>query len=92
MANVIMIPTVLRKFTGGKDKVKVNGRTISLALLSLADAYPALKTQIYDDDGKMRNFVNIFLNDEDVRYLDGEDTEIKDSDVISIVPSIAGGL
>jgi len=71
--------------------VDVKGGTVGEALSSLVSQHPELKRHLYTDEGKLRSFVNIYVNDEDVRYMQKEATAIKDSDVISIVPSIAGG-
>ncbi len=87
----ILIPTPLRQFVDKKDTVEVTGSTVGEALNALTAAHPDLKKQIYNDEGKLRSFVNIYLNDEDIRYIKKEATPISDGDTISIVPSIAGG-
>ena len=87
----IHIPTPLRQYAGKQPTVEVNGSTVAEALSGLVSQHPDLKRHLYTDDGKLRSFVNVYLNDEDVRYLQKEATAIKDSDTISIVPSIAGG-
>jgi molybdopterin converting factor small subunit len=87
----IHIPTPLRQYSGKQASVDVNGGTVGEALSSLVSQHPELKRHLYTDDGKLRAFVNIYVNDEDVRYLQKEATAIKESDNISIVPSIAGG-
>jgi adenylyltransferase/sulfurtransferase len=87
----IHIPTPLRQYAGKQPTVEVNGSTVAEALSGLVSQHPDLKRHLYTDDGKLRSFVNVYLNDEDVRYLQKEATVIKDSDTISIVPSIAGG-
>ncbi len=87
----IHIPTPLRLYTGKQAAVDVNGRTVGSALSDLVSQHPELRRHLYTDDGKLRAFVNIYLNDEDVRYLQKDATAVKDSDNISIVPSIAGG-
>jgi molybdopterin synthase sulfur carrier subunit len=87
----IRIPTPLRKLTDGKEEVLASGATIGLLIDALDKAYPGLKARICDDKGEVRKFVNIFANDEDIRYLQNLDTPVKDSDEISIVPAIAGG-
>ena len=86
----IKIPTPLRAYTDGQAEITVSGGTISAALNDLVDQYPDLKPHLFNDD-ELRNFVNIFLGDEDVRFLDGLDTEIEDGDKLRIIPSIAGG-
>jgi len=88
----ILIPTALRNFTGGHDTVDVQSAdAVADAIASLLDQYPALRKHLYSEDGKLRHFVNIYVNDEDIRYLNNEATPLKDRDVLSIVPSIAGG-
>ncbi len=89
----IIIPTPLRKFTGNQSTFKVdNAVTISEAIHSLTDQYADLKKHVIDDQGNIRSFVRLYLGDEDVSALNQKvDTKIKDSDVISIVPAIAGG-
>jgi sulfur-carrier protein adenylyltransferase/sulfurtransferase len=87
----ILIPTALRNFAGGQDAVSVEGNTIDAALNALTEKYAELKKHLYNDKGELRNFVNIYLNDEDVRYLEKGATPVKDGDTLSIVPSIAGG-
>ena len=87
----IHIPTPLRQYSGKQASVDVNGGTVGEALSSLVSQHPELKRHLYTDDGKLRAFVKIYVNDEDVRYLQKEATAIKESDNISIVPSIAGG-
>src|ERR1044072_4098061 len=91
MAVNILIPTALRSFTGGKDTVSVEGSTVGDALASLVEQHPDLKKHLYNEEGKLRHFVNVSLNDEDIRYIEKGATTIEDGDVLSIVPSIAGG-
>src|SRR5216684_873887 len=87
----ILIPTPLRQYTGKQDTVQVKGGTVGEALTALTTQHQDLRRNIYNDEGKLRSFVNVYLNDEDIRYLNKEATPVKDSDTISIVPSIAGG-
>src|SRR5215472_17478986 len=87
----ILIPTALRNFTRGNDAVPVAGTTVRDALASLVEEHPELKKHLYNEQGQLRNFVNIYLNDEDIRYMEKDATRLKDGDVLSIVPSIAGG-
>jgi len=87
----ILIPTPLRQYVDRKDSVEVKGTTVGEALGGLVAAHPELKRQIYSDEGKLRSFVNVYVNDEDIRYLKKDQTPIADGDVVSIVPSIAGG-
>lgn len=87
----IRIPTPLRKLTNDQDVVTAVGGNIREILASLDSSYPGLKDRICDEQGNVRRFVNIFLNDEDIRFLDEAATVVKESDEISIVPAIAGG-
>jgi molybdopterin converting factor small subunit len=87
----IHIPTPLRQYAGKQGTVEVQGGTVGQALTGLVSKHPDLRRHLYTDDGKLRAFVNVYLNDEDIRYLQKEDTAVKESDNISIVPSIAGG-
>src|SRR5499427_1573303 len=91
MSVKILIPTALRSFAGGTDAVPVTGGTVRAAMETLVDKHPALKKHLYSEQGTLRNFVNIYLNEEDIRYLEKENTPLKEGDVLSIVPSIAGG-
>ena len=89
----IHIPTPLRQFVAGEPAVEVSGVTVSEALVNLTEQHPGLRKHLYDDAGKLRAFVNVYVNDEDIRYLDArEHTPVQDGDSISIVPSIAGGV
>jgi len=87
----IQIPTPLRQYSGKQATVEVKAISIAEALSGLVSLHPDLRRHLYTDDGKLRSFVNVYLNDEDVRYLQKEATAVRDSDTISIVPSIAGG-
>lgn len=87
----VRIPTPLRKLTNGQEEVKASGGTISAVIANLEAQYPGLKERICDDQGKIRRFVNIFKNDEDIRFLQSLDTPVADTDELSIVPAIAGG-
>ena len=87
----ILIPTPLRQYADKKDAVEVNAGTVGAALERLTTSHPELRKHLYTDDGRLRAFVNVYLNDEDIRYLNKEQTAVKDSDTLSIVPSIAGG-
>lgn len=88
----IHIPTPLRQYAGKQASVEVSGRTVADALGDLVGKHPELKRHLYTEEGKLRSFVNVYLNDEDVRYLQKEATAVGSGDNISIVPSIAGGL
>ncbi len=91
MPNTIHIPTPLRPFTDKKESVEVSGATVGDLLADLTSRYDGLKKHLYAEDGRLRNFVNVYLNDEDIRYLQREKTPVKPGDSLSIVPSVAGG-
>lgn len=91
MSISIHIPTPLQRFTGEQGEVAVDAANVGEALRDLVRRHAALEQHLYGEDGKLRSFVNLFLNDEDVRYLQQESTPVKDGDVLSIIPSIAGG-
>ena len=89
----ILIPTPLRPFAAGQDAVESDAATIAGALEHLTGAYPDLRKHLFTGDGRLRSFVNLYLNDEDVRYLPAkEGTPVTANDTLSIIPSIAGGL
>jgi MoaD family protein len=87
----IHIPTPLRQYVGKQASVDVQGTTVGEAMNALVAQHPDLKKHLYTEEGKLRAFVNLYVNDEDIRYLQKEATPLKDGDSISIVPSIAGG-
>ena len=87
----ILIPTALRQFTEQKDSVEVTGATVADALNQLTAQYPNIKSNLFNDQGKLRSFVNVYVNDEDIRYMDKDATKLEGDETISIVPSIAGG-
>ena len=89
--NTIHIPTPLRPFTDKREAVEVTGGTVGELLADLTKKYEGLRKHLYTDQGKLRNFVNVYLNDEDIRYLQKEETPVKPGDSLSIVPSVAGG-
>jgi sulfur-carrier protein adenylyltransferase/sulfurtransferase len=91
MPNTIHIPTPLRPFTDKLESVEVTGATVGELLADLTTRYQGLRKHLYADDGRLRNFVNIYLNDEDIRYLQREQTPVREGDTLSIVPSVAGG-
>ena len=91
MSATVQVPTPLRRFTGDAGEVQVQGGTVGEALRQLVEQHPSLERHLYGDDGKLRSFVNVFLNDEDVRYLSQEGTAVNDGDTLAIIPSIAGG-
>lgn len=87
----VSIPTPLRPYAGGQADVEVNGGTVAVALRALTTQYPDLHRHLFSDDGKLRAFVAVYVNDEDIRYLAKENTPLQAGDSISIIPSIAGG-
>jgi len=91
MAHRVLIPTPLRPYTGQQDAVELEGGTVGEILSALTTRYADLRRHLYADDGKLRHFVNVYVNDDDIRYLEREATALKSGDVVSIVPSVAGG-
>ena len=91
MATTVRIPTPLRRVTDGQDKVDAEGATLREVIESIDSQFPGINARICDDDGNLRNFVNVFVNGEDVRFMDGVDSATSDGDEISIVPAVAGG-
>lgn len=87
----ILIPTPLRQFADKQDSVEISGSSVRDVLGALIAQYPDLKKNLYTDEGKLRSFVNVYLNDEDIRYLNKDATQVSEGDTLSIVPSIAGG-
>lgn len=91
MAVDIKLPTVLRTHADGQASIAVEGATIGDVFADLVDRYPGLKANLIGDDGGLHKFVNVYVNDDDIRYLDQLDTKLADGDVISILPAVAGG-
>jgi molybdopterin converting factor small subunit len=91
MSVKVIIPTPLRAYAGKQDSVELRAATVAEALNGLTLLFGDLKKHLYSDDGKLRSFVNVYVNDEDIRYLQKDQTPLRDGDVVSIVPSIAGG-
>ena len=87
----ILIPTPLRQFADKRDSVELSGSTVGEVLAALTARFPDLRKQLFNDEGKLRSFVNVYLNDEDIRYLKKDATAVAPGDTLSIVPSIAGG-
>ena len=92
MAVSVLIPTPSRKFTAGEDTVSVQAATVGEMVDALDQTYPGLGKSLRKADGSLNLFINIYVNDEDIRFLKGADTPLKDGDQVSIVPAIAGGL
>lgn len=91
MAVTIRIPTTLRPLSGGNSTVEVQGATLGEVLANLETAHPGFKDRLFDDQGGLRRFVNLFVADDDVRYLQGLDTPVPDGETVSIIPAVAGG-
>lgn len=91
MAIVVRIPTPLRNLTGGQEEVSIEGASVAELLANLEQAHPGFQERILDGEGKVRRFVNLYLNDEDIRFLENLDTKLQDGDRVTIVPAIAGG-
>ena len=91
MPKKVRIPTPLRKLTNNEELVEINAATIGEALVELQTRFPGIQERLVDDQGEVRRFVNVYLNEEDIRFLQGRATALKDGDEISIIPAIAGG-
>jgi molybdopterin synthase sulfur carrier subunit len=91
MAKKVRIPTPLRKLTNNEEVVEVNSATIGEAITELQSRYPGIKERLVDDNGEVRRFVNVYVNEEDIRFLQNQNTPLKEGDEISIIPAIAGG-
>jgi len=87
----ILIPTPLRQFADGQKEVEVDGATVGEALAALTARHAGLRQQVFNQEGQLRSFVNVYLNDDDVRYLNKDKTAVAPGDILTIVPSIAGG-
>jgi adenylyltransferase/sulfurtransferase len=91
MAVKVIIPTPLRAYAGKQASVELQAATVAEALAALTTKFGDLKKHLYSDDGRLRSFVNVYVNDEDIRYLQKDQTRLNEGDTVSIVPSIAGG-
>jgi sulfur-carrier protein len=91
MSVTVRVPSPLRRLTDGASQVEVEGQQLRDALDQLEQTHPGFADRLLDDTGELRRFVNVYVRDEDVRHLDGLDTELRDGDVVSIVPAVAGG-
>jgi molybdopterin converting factor small subunit len=91
VAATVRVPTQLRNLTGGAGEVSVDGSTVGEVLKALDAAHAGFAARLFDDAGKLRRFVNVFVDDEDVRFLEGLDTPVPDGTTVSIVPAVAGG-
>jgi molybdopterin synthase sulfur carrier subunit len=91
MAVTVRIPTQLRELSGGAAEVTSEGGSLAAVLAALETAHPGFRERLFDDQGELRRFVNVFVDDEDIRFLDGVDTDVADGATVSIVPAVAGG-
>lgn len=91
MAILVRIPTPLQKFTKNQSEVQAEGTTVQEVLDHLEGSFPGIRERLCDDRGAIRKFINFYLNDEDVRFMDGEKTTLQDGDELAIIPAIAGG-
>ena len=91
MSVEIIIPLVLRQYAENRDSVKLSGQNIGELLDNLMQKFTNMKKHLFSEDGQIRNFVNVYVNDDDIRYLENNATQLKEGDVISIIPSVAGG-
>jgi len=87
----VRIPTPLRKLTADQDEVTVSASNISGLIEELENQYPGIKARLCDESGEVRRFINLYVNNEDIRFLDGKETTLNDADIVSIIPAIAGG-
>lgn len=91
MSVSVRIPTTLRTLTGGQSQVSLQGSTVGEVLTNLEGAHPGFSDRILDDEGNLRRFVNVFVADDDIRFLSGLDTPVPDGETVSIIPAVAGG-
>ena len=91
MAVEVRLPTVLRQHAGGQSSVVVDGETVGEVLVAMAAQHPAVRSHLLNADGSLHRFVNVYRNDDDIRYLEQLDTKVEEGDVISILPAVAGG-
>ena len=91
MSATVRIPTILRPYTGGASEVSADGGTLSEVLDSLEATHPGIRARVLDDDGAIRRFVNVYVNDDDVRFAEGLGTSTPDGASVSIIPAVAGG-
>ena len=91
MGVVIEIPSALKQYVNDQDEVEVSGSSVEEVFEALVSEYAEVKANLFDENGKMRNFINVYLNDDDIRYANGLKSKVQDGDTIQIVPSVAGG-
>jgi adenylyltransferase/sulfurtransferase len=87
----ILVPTALRAFTGGQSELEVSGKTAGEVIASLAEAHPEIKQHLYDEEGELRSYVNVYIGEEDIRSLGGLDAPVSEKETVTLVPAIAGG-
>ena len=92
MSVTVRIPTTFRALTAGQSEVRVEGSTVGEVLQALDAVHPGFKDRVFDEDGGIRRFVNVFVADDDVRYMDGVETAVPDGETVSIIPAVAGGM
>ena len=88
----VRIPTPLRKLTADQDEVNISASNVSDLIETMENQYPGIKDRLCDESGNVRRFINLYVNNEDIRFLDGKETQLNEGDVVSIIPAIAGGL
>ena len=88
---IVFLPTPLRRYANGQAKVQAEGGTLGEILANLDAAYPGLKERVFDESGEIKRFIQVFVNDEDVRFLEGLETVVKEGDSLAIIPAVAGG-
>jgi molybdopterin synthase sulfur carrier subunit len=91
MPVLVRIPTPLQKYTKNQSEVEVEGKTVQEVIEQLDQSFPGVRERLCDDQGAIRRFINLYLNEEDIRFMDGEKTGVKDGDELAIIPAIAGG-
>lgn len=91
MGVTVRIPTPLQKLTNNQSEITAEGATIKEMFDNVEKNYPGIKERLYSEEGELRRFINIYINEEDIRFLDSDNTKVKDGDVISVIPAIAGG-
>jgi MoaD family protein len=91
MSVTVRVPTTLRTLTAGASEVEVDGTTVNQVFQALEARHPGFSERLLDDDGKLRRFVNVFVSDDDIRFLEGLETPVPDGETVSIVPAVAGG-
>lgn len=92
MAVTVRVPTPLQKLTNGKSEISANGSSVKEVLNDVEKNFPGVKERLYSEDGELRRFINIYINEEDIRFMDSDNSAVKDGDTLSIIPAIAGGL